>query len=344
MVRRLSLIAVFGLLTPSAGAQVREWNNPAGGCWCTPSNWSPSSLPTSANGVFISWNGTYTVRTAPSPSNQALLLSISNPDATLAMAGNESLTLWGSTHQIDGTLRIGDGVFGGPATVELFGASPTQMSGTGRIVLNAHPNLVLPFAAIRYPSRTLAMGAGLRLEGRGAVQTQLVHAGTIAPGIGPGGIGEFVFDALQLSSSSVLEFDIAGFSFTESDRITINSAIGNSAGTIRVRLAGGFVPPLGASFNLINGVLNTSQFTLDAPGFVLAPGGVTLRVMYVGVPCDPDVNADGNVDQDDVAYLVGVAGGADNPSGIDPDFNRDGNVDQDDVRVLVAVVAGAPCP
>jgi hypothetical protein len=60
--------------------------------------------------------------------------------------------------------------------------------------------------------------------------------------------------------------------------------------------------------------------------------------------CDPDVNQDGNVDQDDVAYLINVVGGGPNPTGIDPDFNRDGNVDQDDVSALINTVAGAPCP
>lgn len=60
--------------------------------------------------------------------------------------------------------------------------------------------------------------------------------------------------------------------------------------------------------------------------------------------CDPDLNQDGNIDQDDVAYLINVVGGGGNPGGIDPDFNRDGNVDQDDVAALIDVVAGGDCP
>ncbi|MCC6952320.1 MAG: hypothetical protein IT433_12865 [Phycisphaerales bacterium] len=61
-------------------------------------------------------------------------------------------------------------------------------------------------------------------------------------------------------------------------------------------------------------------------------------------PCDPDLNQDGNADQDDVLYLINVVGGGDNPSNIDPDFNQDGNVDQDDVSAVIAVVAGGACP
>jgi hypothetical protein len=72
-------------------------------------------------------------------------------------------------------------------------------------------------------------------------------------------------------------------------------------------------------------------------------GGITLTDPPAP-PCDPDFNQDGNVDQDDVVYLINVVGGGDNPTGIDPDFNQDGNADQDDVVALIDVVAGGPCP
>ena len=61
-------------------------------------------------------------------------------------------------------------------------------------------------------------------------------------------------------------------------------------------------------------------------------------------PCDPDVNQDGNADQDDVAYLINVVGGGENPTGIDPDFNQDGNADQDDVAAIINTVGGGGCP
>jgi hypothetical protein len=64
----------------------------------------------------------------------------------------------------------------------------------------------------------------------------------------------------------------------------------------------------------------------------------------VDAPCNPDYNDDGNIDQDDVAYLVNVIAGGPNPTGRDPDFNGDGNVDQEDYIALVNVVAGGPCP
>lgn len=62
------------------------------------------------------------------------------------------------------------------------------------------------------------------------------------------------------------------------------------------------------------------------------------------VPCDPDVNQDGNADQIDIDYLINVVAGGENTTGIDPDFNRDGNADQIDIDALLNVVAGGACP
>ncbi len=69
-----------------------------------------------------------------------------------------------------------------------------------------------------------------------------------------------------------------------------------------------------------------------------------LAIILGQPPCDPDFNADGNVDQDDIACLAQVVGGDPSCSDQDPDFNGDGNVDQDDIDALAQVVGGAPCP
>jgi hypothetical protein len=62
------------------------------------------------------------------------------------------------------------------------------------------------------------------------------------------------------------------------------------------------------------------------------------------VPCDPDMDQNGAIDQDDVLYLINVVGGGENPTGRDPDFDQNGNIDQDDVTALIHVVAGGDCP
>ena len=94
-----------------------------------------------------------------------------------------------------------------------------------------------------------------------------------------------------------------------------------------------------------------------APPLFLRFGGVSGECVWVAgwgglvgsnappaQPCSPDFNADGNVDQDDIACLVATIAGNGACTALDPDFNRDGNVDQDDVIALINVVAGGPCP
>lgn len=88
-----------------------------------------------------------------------------------------------------------------------------------------------------------------------------------------------------------------------------------------------------------------SHYTLRVGGFNGASGTGTLRITCVPTPaCDPDLNADGNVDQDDVACLIDVVAGNPGCTTADPDFNGDGNVDQGDVEALINVVAGGECP
>jgi uncharacterized membrane protein len=70
------------------------------------------------------------------------------------------------------------------------------------------------------------------------------------------------------------------------------------------------------------------------------------RAVMPPVPaaCDADANQDGNVDQDDVDYVINAVGGGPNPTGFELDFDGDGNVDQGDVTALLNVVAGGACP
>lgn len=108
--------------------------------------------------------------------------------------------------------------------------------------------------------------------------------------------------------------------------------------------------PAGRSWAVLAGEFGSLSLDLAFPqgGTAVSvpdPAENGATVTYVVLPpCSPDYSGDGNVDQDDVAYLINVVSGGPNPSGRDPDFNRDGNVDQDDVSALINVVAGGPCP
>jgi hypothetical protein len=120
---------------------------------------------------------------------------------------------------------------------------------------------------------------------------------------------------------------------------------------------------VGAEINIGSGMLTLLLHSGVTPQFPAPDGDPFTAATYAGrthstyrgpslvmwaqartPQCDPDVNQDGNVDQDDVAYLINVVGGGPNDTGIDPDFNQDGNVDQDDVSALINVVAGGNCP
>jgi hypothetical protein len=71
-----------------------------------------------------------------------------------------------------------------------------------------------------------------------------------------------------------------------------------------------------------------------------------IRVHPPEIPfCDPDLNWDGNADQDDVAFLVDAISHPEwFPCTADADYNRDGNRDFDDVRALIDVIASGECP
>lgn len=116
------------------------------------------------------------------------------------------------------------------------------------------------------------------------------------------------------------------------------------------------LPPAGSGVYLIALSLWSSDPTIGAsePFWIVFNNGADepthdaamdwVRAHLLPPACDPDLNQDGNADQDDVLYLVNVIGGGDNPAGIDPDFNHDGNADQDDISALIDVVAGGTCP
>jgi murein tripeptide amidase MpaA len=75
-------------------------------------------------------------------------------------------------------------------------------------------------------------------------------------------------------------------------------------------------------------------------GSVVEAGVDDVLVEVLGCAPDLDLNQDGNADQDDVAYLINIIAGGQNPTGIDPDFNQDGNIDQQDVVDFIDAIAG----
>lgn len=81
---------------------------------------------------------------------------------------------------------------------------------------------------------------------------------------------------------------------------------------------------------------------------VTGTAGMVIDLIHFGgvepPGCDPDLNSDGNTDQEDVACLIDTVAGNPGCTAQDPDFNADGNVDQEDVAALITAVAGDGCP
>lgn len=62
------------------------------------------------------------------------------------------------------------------------------------------------------------------------------------------------------------------------------------------------------------------------------------------VLCNADVNADGQVDDEDLLALVNAIAGGANSASFPTDFNRDGNSDASDIDALLQVIADGTCP
>jgi hypothetical protein len=186
---------------------------------------------------------------------------------------------------------------------------------------------------------------GGTLAGSGRVDSNVLHSGgAIAPGMSA---GELIIEGtLSQGPGAALHVEVAGpggpgVGF---DRLIVTGAA-TLSGTISALATNGYTPVIGETFDVLVAGSRSGTFTaINSPEFSVSYTPTTVRLTYTGPRCDPDVNQDGNVDQDDVSYLINVIGGGDNPAGTDPDYNQDGNVDQDDVIALINTIAGGGCP
>lgn len=99
-----------------------------------------------------------------------------------------------------------------------------------------------------------------------------------------------------------------------------------------------FTEPLCSGNLLVQVTLADTSTNVNASVTTLANGTLAPAL------CDPDLNQDGNTDQNDIDYLINVIAGGSNPTAIDTDFNLDGNVDATDIDSLLNVIAGGACP
>lgn len=227
----------------------------------------------------------------------------------------------------NGSIIVSDGGINNTVLRVREGAGVT---GTGRVTLNASSGITARAQIAVFNGETGLLGAGVRVEGVGALAGSMLLNGTLSPGLPIGAIsrnGQMAF-----ASSSVVEIDISTGGqrdmFDGSGSVVL-------AGTLRVRVLNGYVQPAHTSLAIMSGGSITGRFSsVEVPyvagrrlGVVYTPSTVSIRAY-----CGADFNMDDFVDFFDYeGFVVGFEGG-----GQDADFNGDGFVDFFDYSDFVA--------
>lgn len=156
------------------GPTIINWNNAAGGSWNTATNWSPNTVPNSANHFpVISLKGDYTINV---PGNFITGgMDLLNTDATITISNAGSLIFAGNVLN-DGEIIVNT-TAGGNSTHLQFNGSLT-LDGTGRVVLNAHPSN-LGTGLIHNTSGVLTHALDHTITGRGRISSTMTNFGTV---------------------------------------------------------------------------------------------------------------------------------------------------------------------
>ncbi len=197
----LSACAIIALAGTSASAQVINWATNTSGDWANPNNWLGNNVPDStAEDAVLGLVGAYTVDTFANYAYGSL--SITNPQATLHVGSNQTMTLNGGSLFNDGTIVVNP--TGTVFNAHLSFNADTTIAGNGSIVLNAQnePN----DAQILGNTFTISNTNGHTIRGSGNISGTMANAGTITADI-PGGVGLRLTGTLTQSPNGVAGAD-----------------------------------------------------------------------------------------------------------------------------------------
>jgi len=183
----------------------------------------------------------------------------------------------------------------------------------------------------------VTVAAGAVLAGPGIIGGLVQNDGVVAPaGFIGNSVGTLTVNGTysQFATGS-LRIDIE--SSASNDLLVVTGGGASvAAGTLDVQLVSGFSPALGDSFTILTAAFISGQFpTTNLPGLAV---GLAWRVEYlsnavrlvvVSDTCRADVNADGELNPDDLADYIGAYFA--NPPGSSSDFNADGETNPDDL-------------
>lgn len=122
---QLTSLALLLLIAETSAAEL-VWTNTAGGSWNTAANWSPNQIPTAADRVWITNNGTYTVTVSGNAAAGELILGGTAGIQTLSLTSG-ALLLGNGTGNSNAVLRISGGTLGGSG--RFTSAGPLNWTG-----------------------------------------------------------------------------------------------------------------------------------------------------------------------------------------------------------------------
>ncbi len=257
---RIALSAGLLCSAFSASAQVIQWNGAVSGNWNDPTRWLPQTVPNSATHTAIFNPGMYNPRLNISVAIDSV--SVGN-GVQLDIQAGQSLGIAGATFSNNGHMYINPTSATAGTSILVSGVPTTTVSGTGRISLNASPNLAT--ATLNSGAgTTLVNTAGHTIEGSGRILATTHNDGVIRANL---------FEKYLQISAPVTQSATGTF-----------LASGGFAGISDGSLTGGiFTCSDGGKGRIdgngtINNVTTTPQCTIEInPGAVLhlAGGGVT---------------------------------------------------------------------
>ncbi len=288
---------VIGLVLFSTGAvrgAVLAWNNPAGGNWNDPLNWTPNQVPGAGDSAIISANGSYSVAITDARTVLNLTVGGGSGSQTLEISGTGVCSFSGTMDgpglvRVLGVLNWESGTMSGPGTTEIASGgtmnlntatgkslnSSRVVNNAGTIAWNGTGALTGTSAPVINNRGVLDLTADSTLNwgfSGGVPVVNNLASGTIRKS---GGAGTFTFQNLTLNHSGTFDaqsgnIDVLG--------VTVNANTGSTfigSGTALTRLVGstltaadGQTPGIGNHFELASG-------TFTGPGTISITGEMT---------------------------------------------------------------------
>jgi hypothetical protein len=200
-------------------------------------------------------------------------------------------------------------VSGGNLTVTQSGTTPT-FTNSGEIAIASGRTVTISSGPTLNTASAILRGSGTLVVSSSAFS----NAGTIEPGASPGVLT--ITGNAPMSATSLLEFDLGGYTpGTEFDRLAVSGTV-SLAGAIDVALLNGFAPSLGDSFVVLtagslSGAFSCRRGTEIGGGLAIEPvvGANTLTLVVVNstsTNSPPNAANDGAVTAFDAPVVIPI--------------------------------------